>query len=397
MMTDVKTLKQAVSPIIWLNCIFCMGIFELPINRPRYFLSIFYAISILIIYFFLLYEGICIFLEAFSSDFIIFQFVMGVNIMVAILAIILFWWKSENMTNIIKKTSMVDNTLKTLGLKPEYPKIFRNVLYLIIVWTVGMIIVGITNILWMYHETGYGSAFLCSICICFPIMINSIVGVTFASFIRCIQQKFQKINDLVDNIVLCVNKSNTIKIHNQHNNTSITFVMANYKSHKNKIMHLIQTLRILHLEITKIGQQINHAYCLQLLLEMAVHFTVVTATTYCLYRVFSGHLMIAGEKVLDMALWGCIYSVKIILVNCLCTSVSTEAYKTGEIIQSFEGSIIDDDMREEIRQFTQQVVLNSLNFTASGFFTIDNSLTGKFFATVTTYVVILIQMNVSAN
>ncbi|XP_070519182.1 gustatory receptor 68a-like [Cardiocondyla obscurior] len=171
--------------------------------------------------------------------------------------------------------------------------------------------------------------------------------------------------------------------------------MTNYKNHKAKIMHLIQTLRLLHLEITKIGRQINHAYCVQLLLELAVHFTTVTSTTYCVYGAFSGQpgMSVNYGKIIAMTVSAFVYSFKIILVNWLCTSVSIEAYKTGEIIQSFEGSIIDDDMREEIHQFTQQIVLNSLNFTAAGFFSIDNSLTGKFFATVTTYVVILIQMN----
>jgi len=34
-------------------------------------------------------------------------------------------------------------------------------------------------------------------------------------------------------------------------------------------------------------------------------------------------------------------------------------------------------MCSQIHQFTQQITLNSLNFTAAGFFSIDNSLTGK--------------------
>jgi len=80
------------------------------------------------------------------------------------------------------------------------------------------------------------------------------------------------------------------------------------------------------LEITRIGRQINHAYCLQLLLELAVHIAIVTATTYCLYGVFSDKLRIKinNEKIISMAIWGCIYSFKIILVNWLCTSVSAE-------------------------------------------------------------------------
>ncbi|XP_011702907.1 PREDICTED: putative gustatory receptor 28b isoform X2 [Wasmannia auropunctata] len=258
-----------------------------------------------------------------------------------------------------------------------------------------MIMIFILNLIWMHDDTGYGFALYSCVCVCFPIMINSIVDLTFASLIRCLQIKFQKTNSLISNVVFCANKSNTFKIHNKQQNTTTEFVMANYKNHKDKILHLIQTLRHLHLEITRIGKQINRGYCLQLLLEMAVHFAVVTATVYCLYGVFSGqlHVIVSNEKIVAMVLWAGTYSIKIVLVNYLATNVTNEAYKTGEIIQSFEGSIIDNDLREEIHQFTQQIVLNSLHFTAFGFFSIDNSLTGKFFATVTTYVVILIQMN----
>ncbi|XP_011881032.1 PREDICTED: gustatory and pheromone receptor 32a-like isoform X2 [Vollenhovia emeryi] len=230
---------------------------------------------------------------------------------------------------------------------------------------------------------------------CFPILINCVVDLTFASFIRCVQIKFQKTNTVISNIVLCANESNAFKTHNQNDNTALA--MATYKDNNDKMMHHIQTIRHLHLEITRIGQQISCTYCLQLLFESAVHFTMITSTTYCLYGVFSGQLRVtvSNGKIISMAVAACVFSFKIIFVNWLCTSVSTEACRTAEILQSFEGSIINDDMREEIRQFTQQIILNSLNFTAAGFFTINNSLTGKFFATVTTYVVILIQMNTS--
>jgi len=43
--------------------------------------------------------------------------------------------------------------------------------------------------------------------------------------------------------MLCANESHAIKIRNKHENTSITFIMVNYKIHKDKIMHLIRTLR----------------------------------------------------------------------------------------------------------------------------------------------------------
>ncbi|XP_072754030.1 putative gustatory receptor 28b [Anoplolepis gracilipes] len=398
MTSDVKNLKQALMPIIWLNCIFFMGIFEIPANRPRFLLSVFYVISATIAYFSLLYNGIGFFQTNFGYDFVLYYSTLTINILVATLAIILFWRKSKNLKNIIKRLSIVDNTIEVLGIKKDYEKTHRNVLYLMALWIISMLLLNIMHLIWMYQDiasVGYLGIFLTDLCFCIPILINSVVDVTFASFIRCLQLKFQNTNILINNVVICANKSNIFKIHDQHENTPIAIVTINYENQKEKILHLVQTLRHLHLEITRIARQINQTYCSQLLLELVVHFTVVTTCTYCMYGALTGKFRVTDhtEKLIALIVWGGIYSLKIIFVNSLCTSVSEESYKTGEIMQSFDGSGTDDDMREEITQFTQQIVLNSLKFTATGFFSIDNTLTGKFFATVTTYVVILIQMN----
>ncbi|XP_011881034.1 PREDICTED: putative gustatory receptor 28b [Vollenhovia emeryi] len=397
MMSSVRTLRQAVMPIVWLNCIFCMGIFEIPIKRPRYFLSAFYAITILTGYFVLICKEIHIFQKILIQEFVVFYFALGVNIFVAVLAVIQFWRKTEKVDNIIKRSSMADDTLEALGIKSEYQKTFRNILVIVVIWIVGMLTLIVIYVTFMYRDVKQWDLISTNICICFPIVMNSVVDLTFSSLISCVQMKFQKINTLTNNAVVYVNESKIFKIHNRYDKTSVAFVMANYKNDKDKVMRLIQTLRHLHLECTRIARHINRSYCVLLLLELAVHFTVVTTNAYCLYRAFFGQLSITvtNEQIITMSVSACIYSFKIILINWLCTCVSTEAYKTGEIIQSIEGSIMDDDMREEIHQFAQQIVLNELKFTATGFFTIDNTLTGKFFATVATYVVILIQINTS--
>jgi len=90
----------------------------------------------------------------------------------------------KNIENIIKKNNVVDDTLEAMGIKSEYQKTFRNVLYIIVMWIVSMIILYFTNTLWVYHDVGYGGVFYSNIFMCFPIMINSVVDLTFASFIR---------------------------------------------------------------------------------------------------------------------------------------------------------------------------------------------------------------------
>lgn len=80
------------------------------------------------------------------------------------------------------------------------------------------------------------------------------------------------------------------------------------------------------MELTQIGRLVNNVHCLQLLLELAVHFTMVTATTYCLLCAFTSKLrtMINSAKIIAMAISACVYSFKVILINYVCTSVSDE-------------------------------------------------------------------------
>lgn len=85
--------------------------------------------------------------------------------------------------------------------------------------------------------------------------------------------------------------------------------------------------RQLHLELTRIAHDINGAFCLQILLELTVHFTIVTVVSYTLYSVLAGttsRMAAENEKIVAMVVWGAVYSIKIIYINNLCTTTSYE-------------------------------------------------------------------------
>jgi len=88
------------------------------------------------------------------------------------------------MNNVIKRHNIADDTLEALGIKSEYPKTFRNILCIIAIWTIGMIILIVIHAVWIYNDVGYWISLCTNICICFPIIVNSVVDVTFASFIK---------------------------------------------------------------------------------------------------------------------------------------------------------------------------------------------------------------------
>lgn len=88
------------------------------------------------------------------------------------------------MNGIIKRNSIADNTLEALGVKPEYQKTSRNILCFTALWIIDILAIITIHVTWLYDDVGYQELIYGTICICFPIVINSVVVLTFASFVK---------------------------------------------------------------------------------------------------------------------------------------------------------------------------------------------------------------------
>lgn len=83
-----------------------------------------------------------------------------------------------------------DDTLEALGMKKNYRKIFHVIVSNVMVWIACMMLLNITHMVWMWHDNGYMSNLYTALCFGFPIMLNSVVDVTFASFVRQVTHDF---------------------------------------------------------------------------------------------------------------------------------------------------------------------------------------------------------------
>ncbi|KAL2746788.1 putative gustatory receptor 28b [Vespula maculifrons] len=66
--------------------------------------------------------------------------------------------------------------------------------------------------------------------------------------------------------------------------------------------------------------------------------------------------------------------------------------KTGDIVCELYEPSTSKEFRAEIRDFTLQLIQNPLTFTTCGFFYLDHTLIRNVIGSVTTYLVILIQV-----
>ncbi|XP_039282308.1 putative gustatory receptor 28a isoform X3 [Nilaparvata lugens] len=68
---------------------------------------------------------------------------------------------------------------------------------------------------------------------------------------------------------------------------------------------------------------------------------------------------------------------------------------TGILVHGLLNSDLQPRMRKELMIFSQQILHQKITFTAAGFFVIDFTLINNVIGAVTTYLVILIQFQLS--
>lgn len=70
------------------------------------------------------------------------------------------------------------------------------------------------------------------------------VSINVTLYDRCVGKKFKYTNYLVNKVVICANELSVCKtFRDKRENTPIAIIKEQYKSHKHKMMHLIQILR----------------------------------------------------------------------------------------------------------------------------------------------------------
>ncbi|XP_015189695.1 PREDICTED: gustatory and pheromone receptor 32a-like [Polistes dominula] len=153
-----------------------------------------------------------------------------------------------------------------------------------------------------------------------------------------------------------------IKMRNNWKNDSASAdIHRIYESNENVVK--IKIAQKLHLELMKCAKNINNAYSRRNI-----------------------------NAIISLSYWIFIYMFKIIMISHLCATTSAEASNIGDIICELYIPTTSKEFRTEISDFTLQLIQNPLSFTCCGFFQLNHTLISKVIVSVTTYLVILIQV-----
>ncbi|XP_058804657.1 putative gustatory receptor 28a [Phymastichus coffea] len=159
---------------------------------------------------------------------------------------------------------------------------------------------------------------------------------------------------------------------------------------------LIKLAKTIHLHLTKVCEEINDTYGLQILLSIIVAFVVITGNVYISYILLQDgykkrHL--ALKAIANSAVWILYYAIKISNFTRACSQCKQHSIETGDLLNKYyDDPFANEEVQSEIRDFNMQLIQRPVNFTAAGYIALNTHLMQIMVSTITTYLMILIEL-----
>ncbi|KAL0116059.1 hypothetical protein PUN28_011132 [Cardiocondyla obscurior] len=334
-----KYFFEAIASLTILNCLLGLRVFEYPREQPRPVLSLIYLIIIYVVYCggsLRMEEKYYANINLMKLEYILYQLLSYVIIVSVILKMLLGWWHTKHLKAAMMRIMMCEKTMNQMGLQKNYRKLYMNQIYSLTFIIIIFIVFVVVNYDGMFmEETPMHIRLIIMIAANYPLCL---LYVSDASFLHWVRQ--------------------------------------------------------VHLELIKSTRSTNDAYGIQILLSMTISFVFITSLLYYAYSIFWLNLSreVFRREMVPVVGWILFYSSKILVINHMCAMTTIEAANTGDIICELYEPSTTKEFRAEIRDFTLQLIQNPLIFTACGFFNLDHTFIHGVIGSVTTYLVILIQV-----
>ena len=170
-------------------------------------------------------------------------------------------------------------------------------------------------------------------------------------------------------------------------------VEKNLKMTRIMEVEVLLKLRRIYYHVYECVKIINFMYGLPILIHIVRSATGLISELYHFGILFYVHTEI--NFTLLVIIWTIVLLGPIIFLSVIC---DISASKTKDIGHKLQALLLDEevssDMMEQLKLFCQQMSNDRIVFTAAGLFDVDLSFLCKFLTSVTTYVVVLIQLNI---
>ncbi|XP_011630312.1 putative gustatory receptor 28b [Pogonomyrmex barbatus] len=399
-MFQPKTLQEMTMPLFVANIILGMGMWT--IKRGR-ILNIMYSMICLV--------GYCVLMKL-SMEYLdtyylhkvhrlgnlTFQAIFYANICLTLWLIPCGWLRRKHMKAAMMRILMCEKTMEQMGLQKNYRKLYLGQLYALMFVIVAFISFAVINYDGMFtEETPMHIRIVIMLAVNYPVALLYVSDVSFLHWVRYATLRFEQLNNLLQRMLTTTPDSpqhkRVLKMKDEWNKTfTASATQQDRKTKENT--DTMRAVKQVHLELIKSTRSTNEAYGIQILLSMTISFVFITSLLYYAYSIFWLPLdkEVFRREMIPVVGWILFYSSKVLVINHMCAVASIEAANTGDIICELYEPSTSKEFRAEIRDFTLQLIQNPLIFTACGFFNLDHTFIHGVIGSVTTYLVILIQV-----
>ncbi|XP_025602545.2 putative gustatory receptor 28b isoform X1 [Athalia rosae] len=330
------------------------------------------------------------------------------NVIIAVIAPLLLMSRKKLLTeHCLQKVAALDVKFSRIfGAKNQYGKQYLWILFQIFLIFFVVCIAVVNDASWI---GSFSRNFFEHLCVTFtlhhPILVLLLLDLNFCTLVGYVEMKFRDLNESLRQIEKRSLFGLRKKMVPRQFQLSALNGRTAYRSgrdhpdfFRNDYIYLLQETRKTHLELSKMSRKINEAFGIQNLLSIIISFGMTTGLLYTFYisnRPFGmSWLRRLRPSNFSSCLWAAIYASKIVTTNFVCGKVVREVTKTGHIIYELLAMpSLDKVIQVEVQEFSLQMIQNPVSFDVGGFFVLDISSIHGIIGSVTTYLVILIQMS----
>ncbi|KAL0107952.1 hypothetical protein PUN28_014895 [Cardiocondyla obscurior] len=166
----------------------------------------------------------------------------------------------------------------------------------------------------------------------------------------------------------------------------------------NSTVHQLLQLRDMHCHLCEISEDISNFYSLPVLFGITFLFlTLIYNGYFFISPLLTADEMLEYKALINTIIWLLTLIYPISLLTNIITKILKEIGKTGSMLHNLLSYAIGKETKSELKQFSLQLLHRKIQFTANGYFVLDNSFLHSLIGTVVTYLVILIQFQMGSS
>ncbi|XP_072743900.1 uncharacterized protein [Anoplolepis gracilipes] len=392
-----KCLTEAVAPVITLNRLVGLRVFEYPPGQSRPILSLIYLLLLYCLYCsYSLYvlEEEYFHMVMVRLQFLLYKILNYVNTFFVFIELLLGWWHSKKFEACYKKLSEIDETLRQLGATVNYDRMYFTIVGVMIIWVIFnfsvcvMMYLAIREHSDVYHLIG-------TLAVCSYLMtVGSIVIFEFYILVKCLEMRFDLINRLlrehlamsflVKEVKLGLfEMQDYAKIMNVEQQCLFSIkilsqwcrqVQSHFPSHFRKQFqeklrnrsqkhnfvktkcqkrkYFLQIIKQVHLKLCKVSKTVSTIFGVQSACEIGMIIIFLTEYFYVLYIRYCKKQRITmihnSMQIAAMTMLSFLQIMKIMFLSRVCKHAADKGTKTIETIYSIYGYDEESDIQEEV-------------------------------------------------